>query len=106
MPAFITRLKSHKPIAEATEAFYFERPEAFRFKAGQFINLTLQNPPETDEEGNVRPFTIASAPGEPNLMIATRMRNTAFKRVLAKAAIGTELILKGPFGSFVLPSGL
>jgi hypothetical protein len=35
-----------------------------------------------DAEGNVRSFSIASAPHEDTLMVATRMRDTAFKRVL------------------------
>ena len=38
------------------------------------------NPPETDTEGKTRTFSIASAAFENQLMFATRMRDTAFKR--------------------------
>jgi len=36
------------------------------------------------------------------LVIATRMRDSAFKRVLRQAALGTKLKVEGPSGSFVL----
>src|SRR5262249_6023184 len=42
------------------------------------------------------------APGEPDLMIATRMRDTAFKRVLKTKPLGTEVRIVGPFGSLTL----
>jgi ferredoxin-NADP reductase len=35
-------------------------------------------------------------------MFATRMRDTAFKRVLKRIEIGTELSLDAPYGSFTL----
>jgi hypothetical protein len=40
------------------------------------MDLTLLNPPETDAEGNTRAFSIASAPFDNDLMIATRMRDS------------------------------
>jgi ferredoxin-NADP reductase len=96
------RLKNRKEIAEGTMAFYFEKPAGFDFKAGQFSNFTLIDPPETDDEGNLRSFSIASAPWEEDLMVATRMRDTAFKRVLKGVALGTQIMVDGPFGSFTL----
>jgi ferredoxin-NADP reductase len=63
---------------------------------------TLTDPPETDDEGGMRNFSIASAPGEPDLMIATRMRDTAFKRVLKTMPLGTEVRIVGTFGSLTL----
>jgi ferredoxin-NADP reductase len=98
------RLKKKEDVAEGTMAFHFEKPSGFQFKPGQFANLTLLDPPETDAEGNVRTFSIASAPFEADLMFATRMRDTAFKRVLKAMPLGTEITLGGPFGSFILHS--
>jgi ferredoxin-NADP reductase len=83
-------------------AFRFEKPEGFVYKAGQFGDYTLINPSETDAEGNTRGFSLASAPYEDDLMLATRMRDTAFKRVLRTMEIGTELTLDAPYGSFTL----
>lgn len=97
-----TKLISKKEIAEGTMAFTFERPEEFEYKAGQFLEITLIDPPETDAEGNTRAFSIANAPYEEGLTVATRMRDTAFKRVLKNFSRGSEVQLDGPFGSFTL----
>ncbi len=83
-------------------SFQFERPSEWKFKPGQFVRISLIEPPETDAEGNARNFSIASAPHEPNLMIATRMRDTAFKRTLNTTPIETEVKIDGPFGTLTL----
>ena len=102
MPIYKTKLKGRQEIAAGTMAFHFEKPEGFAYKAGQFADYTLINPSETDAEGNTRGFSLASAPYEGDLMSATRMRDTAFKRVLKTMEIGTELTLDAPYGSFTL----
>lgn len=102
MATYKVKLKNRRQIAEGTMAFHFEKPSRFEFKAGQFIHLTLIDPPETDAEGNGRTFTVASAPYEEELMVATRMRDTAFKRVLKAMPLGAEVTLAGPYGSLVL----
>lgn len=102
MAASTVRLKGRREIARGTMAFHLEKPPGFAYRAGQFCELALIQPPETDGEGNSRAFTLASAPHEDDLMVATRMRDTAFKRVLKSLPLGTELLLDGPFGSFTL----
>jgi ferredoxin-NADP reductase len=89
-------------IADGTMGFHFEKPKDFDFRAGQFADYTLINPPETDEEGNTRGFSLANAPFENDLVAASRMRDTAFKRVLKDMPIGTEIKLDGPYGDFTL----
>ena len=100
-PALAIGLR-RETVADGTMAFYFSRPPGFRHEAGQSLLLTLVDPPETDGEGNSRTFTIASAPHESELMIATRMRDTAFKRVLKTAPLGTTVSIDGPNGEMVL----
>ena len=102
MPIYKTILLRKEEIADGTMAFHFEKPGGFAFKAGQFGDFTLINPVETDAEGNIRGFSLASAPYEGDLMLATRMRDTAFKRVLKTMEIGTEVSLDAPYGSFTL----
>ena len=101
-PVFKAKLVDRKEIAEATMAFRFERPREWTFKAGQFVDITLLNPPVTDAEGNVRGFSIASAPHEDTIMVATRMRNTACKQVLRTMPLQTEVQIEGPFGDLAL----
>jgi ferredoxin-NADP reductase len=95
-------LRRRETVAEGTMAFHFDKPEGFAFKAGQYMVVTLKNPPETDAEGNTRTFTIASAPSDTDLMITTRMRDTAFKRVLRSMALPAEVKIAGPYGAFTL----
>lgn len=97
-----TKLIQKETVAEGTMLFRFEKPAGFTHLAGQTIDLTLIDPPETDTEGNSRTFSITSAPHEEGIAIATRMRDTAFKRVLKSMAEGTEVSIDGPFGSFTL----
>lgn len=96
------KLLSRVEVAEGTMAFHFEKPTQFDFKPGQSADVTLPNPPETDAEGNTRTFSIASSPFETQLMFATRMRDTAFKRSLKKVPLGTEVKIDSAMGSFTL----
>src|SRR6202051_1366597 len=101
-PGFLCKLKDCREVAEGTMAFWFEKPSGWTFKAGQYLDMTLLDPPETDSEGNVRSFSIASAPHEETLMVATRMRDTAFKRVLRTMSFGTAVKIEGPSGDLIL----
>jgi ferredoxin-NADP reductase len=103
-PDFLCRLIDRQEVAEGTMAFHFEKPTGWTFKPGQYLDMTLLDPPETDSEGNIRSFSIASSPHEETLMVATRMRDTAFKRVLKKMPLGSQLKIEGPLGSFTLHS--
>jgi ferredoxin-NADP reductase len=102
MANYTVKLSSKNEIAEGTMAFHFEKPKGYVYKAGQFARWTLINPKETDAEGNSRTFSLASAPYEDELIVATRMRDTAFKRTLKTMKIGTEVTLSSPHGSFTL----
>lgn len=99
---YSVNLKNRFPVAEGTLAFRFEKPQDFIFKSGQYIEMTLLDPSETDVEGNVRTFSIASAPEEDMLMVATRMRDSAFKREMAKMPLQTEILISAASGTLVL----
>jgi ferredoxin-NADP reductase len=97
-----TRLLRRETVAEGTMAFYFERPRGFAFQAGQNGLVSLLDARDFDGYGPTRTFTFASAPHEPELMIATRMRDTAFKRTLKSAPAGLRVGLDGPNGVMTL----
>jgi ferredoxin-NADP reductase len=101
-PVTLCKLLSRHEVAERTTAFRIEKPANWTFKAGQFLDMTLLNPPETDAEGNSRSFSIASAPHEESLMVTTRMRDTAFKRVLNTMPLGSAVRIEGPSGDLTL----
>jgi ferredoxin-NADP reductase len=98
----MVKLTKREAVADGTMAFYFEKPKDFVYRAGQFGDFTLINPSETDAEGTTRGFSLTSAPCEKDLKIATRMRDTAFKRVLKALPYGTLLKLDAPYGAFTL----
>ncbi|MBX3340923.1 MAG: FAD-dependent oxidoreductase, partial [Nitrospira sp.] len=101
---FPVKLIERRLIAEGTMAFHFAKPSQFVFTPGQFVDLTLLQPSETDAAGNSRAFSIASAPHEDTIMVATRLRDTAFKRELQRMPIGSTVRMEGPFGKLVLHS--
>ncbi len=104
MPNNTISLLSSEEVAEGTMAFYWKKPEGFNFVAGQFGDYTLINPKETDAEGNMRGFSFITAPDENRLGFATRMRDTAFKRVLKTFNPGDEIVMDAPYGDLRLQS--
>jgi ferredoxin-NADP reductase len=105
-PVHTLALKGRSDVAERTMEFRFEKPSDLIFKAGQYIDLTLLFPPETDEIGDTRSFSIASAPEDEDLAIVTRLRDSAFKRSLQSIALGTGIQAEGPYGDFTLHHNL
>ena len=101
-PTFEAALIGRDLVAERTMAFRFAKPADWSYRAGQFVDITLLDPPETDAEGNTRGFSLSSAPSEDVIMIATRLRDTAFKRVLQTVPLGTPVKIEGPFGDLRL----
>jgi len=96
------KLISRQEVAKDTYAWHFTKPEGFMFRAGQFVELKINNLPEVDDEGNSRAFSLACAPADQELVVATRYRQTAFKKALLALQPEQELELEGPFGDFTL----
>jgi ferredoxin-NADP reductase len=101
---FEPRLVRQQTVAWGTVELTFEKPSGFTFKPGQSVDLTLVDPPHTDARGNTRALSIVSAPYEDELVFATRLRDSAFKRTLWALKPGAHVRLEGPFGSFGLHS--
>lgn len=101
MPAYQVKLAGREPLAEGTMAFRFEKPAGFNFKAGQAVVLELMDPPAGEGQSR-RTFSLVCAPFESTLAIATRMRDSAFKRALNMLPDGAGMKLLGPLGQFTL----
>jgi len=103
MTSYTARLEAREEIAEGTMAFHFEKPDGFEFKPGQAINVVLPVPGAAPNDQDARhAFSIVSAPFQDDLTIATRMRDSAFKRALKSLPIGSPVTIGGPFGSLGL----
>ena len=99
--AITTTLRAREDVAEGTMAFHFDKPTGFAFKAGQAVELLIADPAGgANDVGHA--FSIVSAPFEGELVIATRMRDSAYKRALKAMRPGAKVRLDGPFGSLTL----
>jgi ferredoxin-NADP reductase len=85
-------------VANASLAVRFSRPGGFTFRAGQNVDLMLP----AAGLGSRRTLSIASAPCENELLLAMRMRPSAFKDAVARMAPGDPAWIGGPHGSLVM----
>ena len=95
MSTYDVKLLERREIATGTMEFHFTWPEGFAFKAGQAIELLL---PEVGGHA----FSLVNSPSESELVVATRMRDSAYKGALRSFAIGDNARIDGPFGSLTL----
>lgn len=104
LPSQTLALRERIDVADRTMEFRIDKPANLTFKAGQYLDLTLLSPPETDDEGNTRSFSISVGPDDDYLAVTSRLRDSAFKRTLHTMPIGTALQVDGPYGDFTLHS--
>lgn len=103
MATYSTRLVSREEVARGTLAFHLEKPAGFEFRPGQAMDVILPGAADSGSADARHTFSIVTAPHEPELVFATRMREgSVFKRALGALADGAPLQLDGPFGSLVL----
>lgn len=100
--AYMTSLIGKEDVARGTVAIHLKKPEGFTFKAGQAVYVTLPALKEADGKGRVRTFSIASAPDDADLVIATRLTDSAVKRSLASLPVGSAIEIEGPYGDLTL----
>jgi ferredoxin-NADP reductase len=99
------RIKEKRDVAKGTLMVVFDLlGEELDHRPGQYFWVTLLDPPYDDEKGPRRHITVVTSPTERGVLgLATRLRDTAFKRSLAELPVGTEVEVEQPKGSFVLP---
>jgi ferredoxin-NADP reductase len=102
MTRMTVRLQRRGEVADRTMAFHFDKPAGFDFKPGQAIDLVLPETAGLGAEGSRHAFSIVSAPHQAELVVATRMRGSAYKNALARLPIGAPAEIEGPFGSLTL----
>lgn len=104
MAIYNVKLLSKKQVADGTTEFSFEKPEAFEYRAGQFFDIILDKPnKEAKKNDYVHGFSFVTAPFEPHIAAATRMRpDSKFKNALNALAIGSSLKIEAAWGSFTL----
>lgn len=102
MTTYDVKLERSEEIADGTMAFHFRKPDKFSFKPGQAIDLVLVDPQSPDVEIGRHTFSLVSAPFQEELIVATRMRDSAYKRTLRVLPVGATARIEGPSGSLTL----
>jgi ferredoxin-NADP reductase len=99
------RIKEKREVAKGTLLVTFDLlGEQVEFTPGQYFFVTLPDGGYQDDKGLRRHITVVTSPNEKGVLgLATRMRETAFKRTLGELSIGAEVDVEPPKGSFALP---
>jgi ferredoxin-NADP reductase len=99
------RIKEKREVAKGTLMVTFDLlGEEVDFQPGQYFWVELLDAPYDDEKGLRRHITVVTSPTERGVLgLATRLRDSAFKRSLAELPEGAEVDVEQPKGSFVLP---
>jgi ferredoxin-NADP reductase len=99
-------LISKTQVARDTVLFRFEKPAGFSYRAGQHVRMSLLDPRRPELAMAYRFWSFASAPSEPELTFAIRMRMSPFKTELAELPIGgrvqIDMLRTTPHGAFAL----
>ena len=90
------KLISKKDICDGVAEFEFTKPEGFKFKVGQYVNLYISGA----EVAHGKSYTIISTPDDKSLRFSIRKRGP-FSTHIHNMHIGDEMILEGPEGSFL-----
>jgi ferredoxin-NADP reductase len=99
------RIKEKQEVAKETLLVTFDLlGEQVDFRPGQYFFVTLPDVGEHDERGLRRHITVVTSPNERGVLgLATRMRDSAFKRTLRQLPVGAEVDVEPPKGKFSLP---
>lgn len=99
------RIKEKQEIAEGTLMVTFDLLGAeVDFSPGQYFHVTLPDIGYQDDKGLRRHITAVTSPNERGVLgLATRIRDSAFKRSLRELPVGAEVDVDQPKGDFVLP---
>jgi benzoate/toluate 1,2-dioxygenase reductase component len=90
---FDARVLARHPLSARAFELILSKPEGFRFTAGQRIALQL--------DATERDYSLASAPGEPELRLCIRsVEGGAVSQQLERVPVGTRLSFRGPDGYF------
>jgi ferredoxin-NADP reductase len=93
-----------REVAKGTLFVIFAVDDYPDHRPGAYFWVELPNRGHEDEKGLRRHISLATSPTERGVVgLATRLRDSAFKRTLAELEVGDEVQVEEPKGSFLLP---
>jgi ferredoxin-NADP reductase len=93
-----------REVAKGTLLVLFAVDDYPDYRPGSYFWVELPERGHVDEKGLRRHISLVTSPTESGVVgLATRLRDTAFKRTLAELEVGDEVEVEEPKGSFLLP---
>jgi ferredoxin-NADP reductase len=93
-----------RQVAKGTVFVLFAVDDYPDYRPGSYFWVELPDRGHDDEKGLRRHISLATSPTEHGVVgLATRLRDTAFKRTLSELEVGDEVQVEEPKGSFLLP---
>ena len=93
-----------REVAKGTLLVLFAVDDYPAYRPGHYFWVELPDRGYEDEKGLRRHISLVTSPTEKGVVgLATRLRDTAFKRTLAALELGDEVEVEEPKGSFLLP---
>ena len=97
-------ISEKREVAKGTLLALFEVDDYPDYRPGSYFWVELPDRGHQDEKGLRRHISLVTSPTErPLVGLATRLRDTAFKRTLSELEVGDEVEVEEPKGSFLLP---
>jgi ferredoxin-NADP reductase len=96
-----------REVAKGTLFVRFAVADYPDYRPGAYFWVELPNRGHEDEKGLRRHISLATSPTESGVVgLATRLRDSAFKRTLAELEVGDKVQVEEPKGSFLLPEDM
>ena len=93
-----------REVAKGTLLVLFAVENYPDYRPGSYFWVELPDRGHQDEKGLRRHISLVTSPTDKGVVgLATRLRDSAFKRTLAELEIGAEVEVEEPKGSFLLP---
>jgi ferredoxin-NADP reductase len=93
-----------REVAKGTLLVLFAVENYPSYRPGHYFWVELPDRGHQDDKGLRRHISLVTSPTEAGVVgLATRIRDTAFKRTLSELQVGDEVEVEEPKGSFLLP---
>jgi ferredoxin-NADP reductase len=93
-----------REVAKGTLLVLFAVDSYPSYRPGHYFWVELPDRGYQDEKGLRRHISLVTSPTEAGVVgLATRIRDSAFKRTLSELEVGDEVQVEEPKGSFLLP---
>jgi ferredoxin-NADP reductase len=93
-----------REVAKGTLLVLFAVDDYPGYRPGSYFWVELPDRGHSDEKGLRRHISLVTSPTDTGVVgLATRLRDSAFKRTLAELEVGAEVQVEEPKGTFLLP---